>query len=119
MSDYELAWVIIAGSGVLCLAAVGLLLRHSVRGVLLWPALALLAALLLVPAPHPGAEGVWAPAFVVALFEGLFQPSGSPTVSLRLLLAGLVVALAVGGGVAGLLALRRRRRVAQGSGSDA
>lgn len=110
MNGYELAWVIIAVSGVLCLATVGMLLRHSVRGVLLWPALAVLAALLLVPAPHPGADGVWAPAFVVALFEGLFQPSGSPTVALRLLLAGLLVALALGGGVAGLMALRRRRK---------
>ncbi len=110
MSGYEIAWVVVAVAGVLCIAATGMLLRHSVRPLLLFPALTLLAAVLFVPAPHPGAEGVWAPAFLVALFEGLFQMDGNPTAALRLLLAGCVAALVVSGGVSGLLALRSSRR---------
>ena len=109
MSGDVLAWWIIVGAGLGCLLATGLLLRHSVRAYLLWPFLAVLAALLLVPAPHPGAPGTWAPAFVIALFEGLFQPSGQPTAALRLLLAGCVAALAVSAGICGLMALRRKR----------
>ena len=113
MSGYALAWAIITGAGIACLVFVGLLLRHSVRPLLLWPALALLAAVMLVPAPHPGADGTWAPAFLVALFEGLFQTDGKPTTALRLLLAGCLSALALSGGVCGLIALRQntlRRR---------
>ena len=120
MSGYAMAWTIIAGAGLACLVFVGLLLRHSVRPLLLWPALALLAAVMLVPAPHPGAEGTWAPAFVVALFEGLFQTDGKPTTALRLLLAGCLSALALSGGVCGLIALRQsalRRRAENADGS--
>ncbi len=108
MSSDMTAWLAIGGAGFFLLLFVGLLLRHSVRPLLLWPALILLGAVLLTPAPHPSAEGVWVPAFVIALFEGLLQSSGNPSVALRLLLASCVTALAVSGGICGLLALRSR-----------
>ena len=108
MTDEALAWWLISLSGVVCVAAVGMLLRRSVRPVLLWPALSVLAVLLLLPAPHPGSEGTYAPAFVIALFEGVFQASGQPTTALRLLLAGLLVAMVLSAGIAGLFSLRKR-----------
>ncbi len=54
-------------------------------------------ALLLLPAPVPGFAGNWAPAFVVLVFEGLFQAAGEPWLAFRLLLAGVCVVVAVVG----------------------
>ena len=95
MSGYAMAWWLVGGCGVVCLVAVAMLFRHQARTWVLASLVLLMAAVLLVPAPHPGAPGVWAPAFVIALFEGLFQSNGNPTVALRILVVSCLCAIAI------------------------
>ena len=52
-----------------------------------------MCAFFLTPAPVPGYPGAWAPAFVVALFEALFQIDGTPGSAALSLLAGVGVTL--------------------------
>ena len=49
-------------------------------------------ALMLTPAPVPNFEGHYAPAYIVALFESVFQLQGEPAQSLKLLLASCLLA---------------------------
>ena len=78
-------------------AAIGLVVsiygffRKSRFNVVLFFCLVVLLSLLLVPAPIPGYPGDLAPAFLVALFESLFQADGKPLVALRLLGIGSIV----------------------------
>lgn len=65
-------------------------------------------ALMLVPAPVPEYSGHFAPAFVVLIFEGLFQSQGEPWMAFRLLLAGVCLAAAIVSLT--FLVLRRRRQ---------
>lgn len=81
------------------LAAVGLVVsiygffrKSRFRAVLVF-CLVVLLSLLLVPAPVLGYPGDLAPAFLVALFESIFQPDGKPLVALRLLGIGLIVGI--------------------------
>lgn len=67
----------------------------------------LLAVWLLLPAPVPGYEGHYAPAFVVVTFEWLFQQAGNPRPAGVILAAGTALALA---GLLLLNVLRRSRR---------
>jgi len=88
---YFWAWVIGAAGTVLAIVA----LTRAWRGLplpwlrrwLTW----LMPVLLLLPAPVPGYEGQLAPAFVVFLFEWLFQRDGSPVMAGRILLLGACV----------------------------
>lgn len=107
MSPYGWAWVVMAVSLMLGLFA----FLRATRGPRLgrtrtWISV-LLAMLLLLPAPVPGYSGHYAPAFLVFVFEWLFQTPGEPRT------AGVILA----GGAALLCALgllvgvwRRRRR---------
>jgi hypothetical protein len=61
---------------------------------------------LVLPAPVPQFPGSYAPAFLIALFEGLFQVDGQPGQSLRLLLLASVVILVA---VVGWSVYRMRR----------
>ena len=64
-------------------------LRH--RFLRIWLR-ALSLALMLTPAPVPNFEGHYAPAYIVALFEAVFQLQGQPAQSLKLLLATCLLA---------------------------
>ncbi len=61
---------------------------------------------LVLPAPVPQFPGSYAPAFLIAIFEGLFQVDGQPGQAVRLLLLASVVILA---GVIGWSVYRMRR----------
>ncbi|MDD9961984.1 MAG: hypothetical protein OXU70_07815 [Gammaproteobacteria bacterium] len=56
---------------------------------------AMTLALMLTPAPVPNFEGHYAPAYIVALFEAVFQLQGEPAQSLKLLLATCLLATVV------------------------
>ena len=105
--SYLLAWGVAVAAGVI--GTVGLfMLTRSVRSrwlrnLLRW----LPVVLLLVPAPVPGYSGEYAPAFIVLLFEGLFQTEGQPQGALTI----LVVTLVLAGGL--ILLLSRGRREAR------
>jgi hypothetical protein len=66
----------------------------------------LLGVWLVLPAPVPGYEGHFAPAFLVFAFEALFQQAGSPRPAGIILAAGTALALAL----VLLLGITRRRR---------
>ncbi|MEZ5560210.1 MAG: hypothetical protein R3E86_16905 [Pseudomonadales bacterium] len=108
---YLWAWLVVAGfalAGLFCL----FMATRGWRLQLLRRALFLLAAVVfLLPAPIPRHDADLAPAFVVFLFEWLFQPNGEPEVAGRILLAGVLGALAAL--ILGAL-LSRRRRAARG-----
>ncbi len=105
--SYDWAWVVAGVSALLGTLA----LARAWRGLRLpWLRLWLswlIPVLLLLPAPIPGYEGNFAPAFVVFIFEWLFQRSGSPQAAGRILLAGTGLVTA---GVLGWYLLRHRRR---------
>ena len=105
--SYGDVWLIVVAAGVLSAGGWFMLIRTfaPVYVQVLVPAVWLAA--LLVPAPVPGYSGNFAPAFVVLLFEGLFQAEGDPGLALRFLLAGVFVAVA---GVSLTFVLLRRRR---------
>jgi hypothetical protein len=94
--NYEMAWVVIAAAGLL---GSGFLfyLTHGMRtGSLKWIVRVLPALLMMVPAPVPNYPGELAPAFVVLIFESLFQTSGEPGTSGLILLATGLFGLALG-----------------------
>lgn len=108
MGAYGWAWVIAVGA-----VPAGLFALHRLTRRLAWPRTkaliaVLLAVLLLVPAPVPGYPGAYAPAFVVAIFEWLFQRPGQPGTAVIILLCGTLVTVAA----ALLLTVLRRRRAA-------
>lgn len=104
MSSYLWAWVVLAASALLGLFA----LQRALRGLFgrrLTGALTLLLLVwLLVPAPVPGYEEYYAPAFVVFAFEWLFQQQGNPRP------AGLILAAGTAGALALLLVMGLLRR---------
>lgn len=95
MSSYLWAWVVLAGSALLGLFA----LRRAVRGLFGRRLTGALTVLLLVwallPAPVPGYDGHYAPAFLVFAFEWLFQQGGNPRPAGLILAAGTAAALAL------------------------
>lgn len=94
-STYLMAWSVY-GIGVLLFLAGFVWLTRRWRPLLLRDLLWVLALGTLLPfATSAAFEGHWAPAFVVAVFEVLFQPDGDP--------AGALAALVVGWGAALLL----------------
>lgn len=105
---YLIAWTVIVVTGVI--GAVGLFyLTRELNP----PGLQLLIRILipvwlLLPAPVPNFPGNYAPAFLIAIFEGLLQVDGQPAQSLRLL---LFASTAVMLGVLGwrMLLVRRTR----------
>lgn len=106
--SYAGVWVVVVAMAGLSAGAWYMLMRShaSIYVRALVPAAWL--ALMLVPAPIPGFAGNWAPAFVVLIFEGLFQAEGEPWLAFRLLMAGMCLAVAVVSLT--LLILRRRQQ---------
>lgn len=93
INEYGMAWLVVLGAGLLTLGLWFLLTRP-----IPWPWLrtvlrCLVAAWLLLPAPVPNHDGQYAPAFIVALFEAVFQRDGAPEQALKILLAGSLAVL--------------------------
>lgn len=106
--SYSSVWLIIIATGCLAIVPVYMLIRRVMSGFLCALVCALILAVLLTPAPVPEHPQSYAPAFIVAVFEGVFQARGNPAVALRLLLAGITVAIALV--VLGAIGLRRWKR---------
>lgn len=88
------AWGVAVGAGLVGTVAVYFLTRAMQPGRLRRALRLLPLLLLLMPAPVPGYPGHFAPAFIVFVFEAVFQGDGEP------LLAGVLLATAA---VLGLL----------------
>ena len=78
MADDALAWMVVAGAGLLALGFWFLITRGIANRLLRSWLRCVAAALMLVPAPVPGYQGQFAPAYIVALFEAVFQEEGAP-----------------------------------------
>ncbi len=88
MSGYSLAWVIVIVGGLGGAAALYGLLKDG-HYLVRWQAIALSLIFFLVPAPVPDHGDQLAPAFVVFVFEWLFQTDGSAGQAMRILLISL------------------------------
>ncbi|MEM7078908.1 MAG: hypothetical protein AAF513_09790 [Pseudomonadota bacterium] len=109
MTDYDWAWVIIAGAAVVGGFGLWRLTRWLRPMWLRATLVALVMALFVIPAPIPSQLEFWAPALVVYLFEAFLQTSGSPGQSGRLLLLGLLSVLVLCLATAAILRFTRER----------
>ncbi len=100
LMETQVAWIIVAVAGLGTLVGVFALTQPIPSAWLRWLIRCLTAVWLLVPWKIQVVEGYYAPAFIVALFEGLFRSDGNPRPALMLLalvtLFVLAVFLAVG-----------------------
>src|SRR5690349_9448618 len=98
--EYSVAWGVVVAAGIGVLIGVFALTRSLDTGWLRWLIRCLVAVWLLVPWKIQVVDGYYAPAFIVALFEGIFRADGNPRPPLVLLalvtLLVLVVFLVVG-----------------------
>ena len=94
--NYGMAWVVIVFAGLLGSVFLFYLTRGMRTPSLKWIVRVLPALLMMVPAPIPNFPGELAPAFVVLIFESLFQASGEPGTSGLILLATALIGLALG-----------------------
>src|SRR5262245_13883293 len=92
MNEYVVAWIVVAAAGLGTLAGIFVLTR-AIGSPWLRSLLRCLAAVwLLLPWKIQVVEGKYAPAFIVALFEGVFRGGGNPWPALSALtIASLVV----------------------------
>ena len=93
MSGYGWAWLIVVAMGLVGGLATYSLLR-PLRRTLRWWLTALVVAFFLAPAAIPKFDG-YAPAFIVFVFEALFQTEGEPAAALIALLSALACASVV------------------------
>ena len=94
--SYNIAWLVILMAGLLGSAFLYFMTRGIRSGALRWIIRVVPLLLMVAPAPVPNYPGQLAPAFVVLIFESLFQRSGEPATSGLILLATLLLAIAVG-----------------------
>jgi hypothetical protein len=92
MSGYLTAWVVIAVTAIGGTVALYFLTRSMKPSLFRLLLRVLPGVLMVVPAPVPGYPNV-APAFVVLVFEALFQAEGKPMPALIILAATLVAAV--------------------------
>ena len=85
MSAYAIAWMVIIAAALIGGFGLWRLCARSRFGLLPWLATALAVTFFLTPITVPNYPQQMAPAFVVAVFELLFQTNGEPQASLRLL----------------------------------
>jgi hypothetical protein len=106
MMDETYAWLVVGVAALGVLAGLLALTRRWPSG---WRALAAVLVMLwlLLPWPIQVVDGYLAPAFIVAIFEGLFNPEGDPWPASRALIFATVAVLAVAG-LFRLLAVRRK-----------
>ena len=94
MSNYDLAWIVVVVFAVL--GAIGLYrLASNIPLGFRIPLVTTVVALFTLPAPVPRFEGEFAPAFIVFVFELLFQIDGQPNFAGGVLVVGGVVTLVV------------------------
>lgn len=91
MTDESIAWMIVVGSGLLALGFWFLITRSVGNGFLRSWLRCLAAVCMLLPAPLPGYPGHFAPAYVVALFEAVFQENGEPQQAFIILGGGAIL----------------------------
>ena len=109
MGGYVLAWCLVVLAGIAGLFGAWQLLQTlavSLRAAVL----AALFVFFVVPAPVPRFEGEYAPAFVVAIFEFLFQTDGEPQTAAGILLLSVAAAALVAWAVAYFAGARGRPR---------
>ncbi len=94
--SYGMAWLVIAAAAVLGSSFLFYLTRGIRTAGLRWTLRVLPALLMIAPAPVPNYPGELAPAFVVLVFESLFQAAGEPGTAGLILLATLLAGLALG-----------------------
>ena len=107
----DLAWQVIAVAAAVGAVALWatfwwlLPARTRFGGIWRWSLVALVLVFFVMPAPVPNYAGVSAPAFVVMLFEALFQTSGEPEESMRRLIVGgaIITAMALVAAIVGRL----------------
>ncbi len=116
-AEYATAWAVAFGGGLLAFAFWCLMTRGVRRGSLRWLLRLLPGAWMLVPAPVPGYEGQYAPAFIVALFEAVLQENGAPQTAFAVLAVASVVVLA-GVAIVSLVRWRARRGDESETGSE-
>jgi len=93
--NYAYVWIIVALAGLGTVAGVFVFSR-SIKWIWLRTLLRCLAlVLLLLPAGIQVIEGYYAPAFIVALFEGVFKSDGNPWPALQTLGAGSLLVIVV------------------------
>jgi hypothetical protein len=92
MNGYVTAWIVILVMAAGGSAALYYLTRSMKPSMWLLLLRVLPGVLLIVPAPVPGYPNV-APAFVVLVFESLFQAEGRPLPAVIILSAAVVVAV--------------------------
>lgn len=110
MGDYLVPWLVWATAMLLALAG-GFWLTRWIRPLWLRDLLRFLAAAtLLVPAGAGSFEGVYAPAWIVFLFEAFLQTEGDPVGALMMLTVAW--ALAVVAVIAAILVRRLHTRSA-------
>lgn len=106
---YLNTWILIGAAGLIGTAA----LFFATSSVRWWPWLVTVVrflplVILITPAPIPAYPDQLAPAFIVLLFEGLFQSEGATVQAARILMAVSGSFL----GVVGLVHWRRHRSTA-------
>ena len=89
-----LAWALAAAAALFAFGGVYALTQRLRPGFLRSWLRVLSLALMLTPAPVPSFPGNFSPAFVVAVFEALFQIDGAPQQALKLLAAAGLAAAA-------------------------
>lgn len=93
--SYVVAWIVALLVGCLGTVSVYFLTRELAPGWAKNMLRSLPGVLLLVPAPVPGFSGHFAPAFIVAIFEGLFQSNGRSLGASTILATTIVVTVAL------------------------
>ncbi len=83
--DYLIAWGLVVSAGLATLAGIFLLTRTIPWAWLRSLVRCLFAVWLLIPAEIVAVDGYYAPAFVVAVFEGFFRSNGDPGPALSML----------------------------------
>lgn len=104
--SYLVAWMIVISAGLIGCVALMFLTRSMTTLWLRNLICGLPLVLLLVPAPVPAYSGQFAPAFIVVIFEGLFQTNGQPLAALTIVIAALVLSSA-------LIILASRRKISR------
>ncbi len=114
--DYTTPWIIVVAAGAATAIALYPLLRKWRSSFLRWSVIGLVLVLAWVPAAVPGYPDQYAPALIVALFEGVFQTGGNAMPAIRLLSGFVVVMLAV---VTLVHLVRARRGRSQAAAAEA
>ena len=94
--SYTIAWLVILGAGLAGTGFLFLLTRGIRAPSIRWVLRVLPLVLMVVPAPVPNYDGQLAPAFVVLIFESLFQSDGEPFTAAMILLGAALAGIALG-----------------------